>query len=56
MHGSPLYFIVGERLSANPLCTHLLESHTRDHDMEGVAHKQTNSLKNILTKVTTIGN
>ena len=43
MYGSPLYFIVGQRLSANPLCTQILESHTRDHDMEGLAHKLTNS-------------
>ena len=57
MYGSPLYFIVGQRFSVNPLCTQILESHTGDHDMEGrVLHKITNSLKNNVTKITTIGN
>ena len=57
MYGSPLYFIVGQRLSANPLCTQILESHTRDHVMEGrVSPKLTNSLTNNFTNITTIGN
>ena len=29
MYGSPLYFIVDQRLSANPLCTQMLESQER---------------------------
>ena len=57
MYGSPLYFIVDQRLSANPLCTQILESHTRDHVMEGrVSPKLTNSLKNNFTNIITIAN
>ena len=35
MYGSLLYFIVDQSLSVNPLCTQILESHSRVHNNEG---------------------